>query len=99
MNKLSFFFLSINEFYSMFEFNGTITTNVLGILPQLTRSNCIGFWASSNNPANCPPNCKWGSYLAFKCDGKVTIIYIDNTTIACSYAITDQSTSITWKIV
>lgn len=76
---------------------GTFNGDVLDAAKTMADGS-IAFYRSSNNPANCPTDCKWGAYMFIKTGGNTMIIYMDNNHIATAYGISSTHTSITWHI-
>ena len=78
--------------------HGTLNGNVLTIANALS-NNEISYYTSSNNPTNCPTDCKWGSYVFFRANDKCSIFYMDKSHFACTYGIVSTDTTITWHII
>ena len=79
---------------------GTLSADVLTTAKSLLGSGKaeILFYENSNNPANQPSGCSWGSYLFISSNTRVTIIYCDSAHIACTYTVISAATSIAWHI-
>lgn len=92
----------LNSNLGLFRFRnlGTLSADVLTIAKSLLGSGRaeILFYHNSNNPANQPSGCSWGSYLFISSNTMVTIIYCDKSHIACTYTVTSATTSIDWHI-
>lgn len=92
----------LNSNLGLFRFRnlGTLSTDVITTAKSLLGSGRaeILFYHNSNNPANQPSGCSWGSYLFISSNTMVTIIYCDKSHIACTYTVTSATTSIDWHI-
>ena len=92
----------LNSNLGLFRFRnlGTLSADVLTTAKSLLGSGRaeILFYHNSNNPANQPSGCSWGSYIFISSNTFVTIIYCDKNHMACTYAIASDSTTITWHV-